>query len=280
MIIFLFLFFYQSSSIDINKKFNEVCWLTSHNAFASKKYDWVYKQQNLSIEQQLDYGVRALMIDLWWHNNQIYLLHNDINLTRLQKWSRPDKFEWLLSIIKKWLNDHPAEIITLIIESHLGKLGGKEITRLLEKNSMENFMYKPPRKNLLHGKWDTLINMIHNNTRLVMISRNIYDKIIYDDNVVIENKWEFNKNPDGDKFFKSNGSIYIFNHFKTVSSFPYSNFNSLGNIMKRINNAYKIIKKYPNFISVDFVEIGDAKYVVSIINNITSFENLTVCKKN
>ena len=257
--------------INMNKKFNQVCWLTSHNSFTSSKYNWIYNQQSQSIEDQLEYGVRGLMIDLWWYNNEIYMLHGEIKLTRLQKWSKPNKFEWLLPIIKKRLDDNPTEIITLILESYLDTTGGTEIMKLLKKYDMNTLLYNPPRQQLLRNQWDRIGDMISNNTRLVMISRNIYDKVIYDSGVVIENKWE--NNDSGDKFFRSIGNIFIFNHFKKVSFHPYKIYNSFSNIMRRMINAHKIINKFPNYVSVDFSQIGDAKNVVDFLNDNPTFAN-------
>jgi len=271
MLLLIILLYNNCKAININKNFNQVCWLTTHNSFASSTYNWVYNQQSLSIEDQLDYGVRALMIDLWWHNNQIYMLHGGIHLSRIQKWSKIDTFEKLLIDIKKWLDNNPNEIVTLIIESYLNTTGGNEIMRLLKKNDMDKMLYNPSRIQLLNNKWNKISDMIANNTRLVIMSRNIYDQVIYDDDVIIENDWSDNE--DGDKFFKTNGNIYIFNHFKKASLHPYKKYNSFTHIMQRMINAYKIIHKFPNFLAVDFVQVGDSKKVVEFLNTNPTFTN-------
>lgn len=251
--------------VPLTKKYNEICFLTSHNAFASSAYGYFITSQTLSIPEQLQYGVRALMIDLWWHNNEIYMLHGGYGATMFQKTGQPEKFEWLLIGIKNWLAENPNEILTLILESYLGNTGGIEIRRLLEKHNIT--IYNPSRQKLVIGEWDTLADMIAIDQRLVMMSREYHDGVIYDDNVVIENTWDYKNNIRGDKFFKRTGSIYVFNHF-TTDLLPslYTSFNSENNIMDRMNNAYQNISMYPNFLAVNYIQYGDAIKVVNYLN--------------
>src|SRR5579872_4852233 len=67
--------------VPLTKKYNEVSFLTTHNAFASSAYGYFITSQTLSIPEQLQYGVRALMIDLWWYDNEIYMLHGGYGAT-------------------------------------------------------------------------------------------------------------------------------------------------------------------------------------------------------
>lgn len=50
--------------IDSHRRYDQVTFLTAHNAFAATQEGWVYAQQALSIPNQLLFGVRALMLDI------------------------------------------------------------------------------------------------------------------------------------------------------------------------------------------------------------------------
>lgn len=51
-------------AIPNDRRYDQASYLTAHNAFAATAAGWAYAEQSLSIKQQLDYGVRALMLDI------------------------------------------------------------------------------------------------------------------------------------------------------------------------------------------------------------------------
>ena len=57
-----------------SKYYNEVCWLTSHNSFAYRdplfEKKLIRANQSINIEEQLQYGVRSFMIDLYYDQNR------------------------------------------------------------------------------------------------------------------------------------------------------------------------------------------------------------------
>lgn len=50
--------------IDPLRRYDQVTFLTSHNAFTSSEDGWLYAQQVLSVPNQLNFGVRGLMLDI------------------------------------------------------------------------------------------------------------------------------------------------------------------------------------------------------------------------
>ena len=57
-----------------NRKFNEIAYLTTHNAFNSSQDNFLFPNQNFNITSQLNNGVRALMIDVYdffWNPNSL-----------------------------------------------------------------------------------------------------------------------------------------------------------------------------------------------------------------
>lgn len=63
---------------DKRLRFDQVCYLCSHNAYANKEEGFKSHQQETSIKKQMnDHGVRSLMLDTWWFQGDVYLCHED-----------------------------------------------------------------------------------------------------------------------------------------------------------------------------------------------------------
>ena len=67
------------------RRYDEHAWLTTHNAHAAYAYEVLYAQQSQSITEQLQGGVRALMLDVYkWDNplgdEDVYLCHGNCDI--------------------------------------------------------------------------------------------------------------------------------------------------------------------------------------------------------
>jgi hypothetical protein len=131
--------------------------------------------------------------------------------------------------------------------------------------------------NYLHSQnslspWPTLQTMINSNKRLVVLSdksdeTSIHDWYHYIWDFAVENNYgdincDFNRGNPSNKLF-------IYNHFvtssigsvtesKRVNSNPY--------FLNYVTECQFLKNKFPNFITVDFYEIGDALEVVNQLN--------------
>ena len=67
-----------NGSIDsCNKRYDEVAYLTTHNAFNSRQDSFLFPNHNTNIEAQLNSGVRALMIDVYDDNGISVVYHGN-----------------------------------------------------------------------------------------------------------------------------------------------------------------------------------------------------------
>ena len=57
-------FYAVDNDIDAKRRYDQVTFMTSHNAFSVTTEGWIYAQQALSIPLQLQLGVRGLMLDI------------------------------------------------------------------------------------------------------------------------------------------------------------------------------------------------------------------------
>ncbi|MDA8904551.1 phosphatidylinositol-specific phospholipase C domain-containing protein [Flavobacteriaceae bacterium] len=272
--IFSFLYFITfnfygqcNGSYDLcNKRYNEVAYLTTHNAFNSKQDRYFFPNQKTNITEQLNNGVRGLMIDVYDDNESIVVYH-------AYKFLGSQPLSVYLNDIKDFLDNNPNEILTIILETYTSS------------NAIENEISKVGLLEYLHTQdvnslWPKLQMMIDSNKRLVILS----DKNDANENqswyhymwdFAVENKYgqincEFNRgNPEN--------SLFIFNHFITSLTGNKDNANKVNSFkyfMNHITKCKDLKNKFPNFITVDFYEIGESLDVVCKLNTIGFTRNL------
>jgi hypothetical protein len=56
---------FNDASLPEDRRFDQVTFVTAHNAFTASRDGWIYAQQELTIPQQLRLGVRGLMLDIY-----------------------------------------------------------------------------------------------------------------------------------------------------------------------------------------------------------------------
>tara|TARA_B110000444_G_scaffold223726_1_gene226485 strand:- start:86 stop:919 length:834 start_codon:yes stop_codon:yes gene_type:complete len=249
-----------------NKRYNEVAYLTTHNAFNSKQDRYLFPNQKTNITEQLNNGVRGLMIDVYEDNESIVVYH-------AYKFLGSQPLSVYLNDIKYFLDNNPNEILTIILETYTSS------------NAIENEISKVGLLEYLHTQdvnslWPKLQMMIDSNKRLVILS----DKNDANENqswyhymwdFAVENKYgqincEFNRgNPEN--------SLFILNHFITSLTGNKDNANKVNSFkyfMNHITKCKDLKNKFPNFITVDFYEIGESLDVVSKLNTIEFIRNL------
>ena len=242
-----------------NKRYNEVAYLTTHNAFNSKQDRFLFPNQKSNIAEQLNNGVRALMIDVYDDNGSTVVYH-------AYKFLGSQPLSVYLNDIKYFLDNNPNEILTLILETYTSS------------NAIENEINKVGLLKYLHTQdvnslWPKLQIMIDSNKRLVILSdKNDGNEkqswYHYMWNFAVENKYgeincEFNRG-------SPENSLFIFNHFITSLTGNKDNANKVNSfkyLMNHITNCKDLKNKFPNFITVDFYEIGESIDVVSKLNS-------------
>lgn len=68
--------------VDANRPYSKNCFLMAHNAHASKANGFVYFQQELSVAELLDRGVRGLNVDVRLEGTDVFQVHGTMNETR------------------------------------------------------------------------------------------------------------------------------------------------------------------------------------------------------
>lgn len=242
-----------------NKRYDEIAYLTTHNAFNSAAEGFsVLPNQTQSVSAQLNAGVRGLMLDVYDDNgtSMVYHVYAFIGSKPLSNF---------LNTIKTFLDNNPNEVVTIILECYTS---ANAIENDMNQSGLSGYLYTHPALT----SWPTLQTMINNNKRLVIFSDKndaspsqgwyhyVWDEA-FENPYSAANSGEFSCQVN-----RGNGSndLFILNHFitpanatdaQTVNTNPY--------FLNRAQQCQQERGKFPNFITVDFYELGDALAVVN-----------------
>ena len=250
-----------------SKQYNEVAYLTTHNAFNSDEDGLLFPNQTYNIASQLNDGVRGLMIDVYDHFGTPTAYHSIFALGTIP-------LSDIFNNIKTFLDNNPNEIITIILECYVT---ANDIEDEINQSGLSNYLYEH------NSTWSTLQNMIDNDNRLVIFSdvddanssqnwyHYIWDYAVethYSVGAINDFTCDFNR---GDPI----NDLFIFNHFVTDATLGYGLYNESNDVnsnpffINRALNCQNQTNKFPNFVTIDYYELGDGLAVVDQLNSVT-----------
>lgn len=294
--------------------YNEMTFLTAHNAHASKAYGWVYRQQNITYTQMLDtYGVRGIMLDVHPYKNDAYLCHGSCQVVSKFQRSAFDlvrslfrdtnyqKLSDALNEIKIWINKNKTEVVTIFLENYVDDALIQDVL----KNTIKDYIFTADdlasyREKNKKEDWPTLGYLRKNNKRIICfnekkagsLQQDATSRLFFDtyDHIIESN---FGSTEEGICLQRAESAknsnipryLYLFNFFSYPSQESDAKINnskaSLIRAFRRCSashadsNAIVVPQdKKPNFIALDFVDIGDGAEIVKILNEKTLAEVL------
>ncbi len=156
-------------------RLDQISYVTAHNAFANPAEGFgVYFQQNATVLELLNRGIRGLMLDIHWNKElpegpRVDLCHGDPNLPGVAGCQGGPLRNGLIKI-QNWLNAHPKEFIMINFEDYVGPEASDRVIDSVP--GLSKLILKPgdwnPHK--YAGKWPTLEWMQKNNKRLLFFS--------------------------------------------------------------------------------------------------------------
>ena len=250
-----------------SKRFNEVAYLTTHNAFNAEDQGYSFPNQNKGLTDQLNDGVRGVMLDVYLFSGVASVYHGSSLLG-----SEPLSSN--LIEIKDFLDSNPNEIVTIILECYVS---ANVIESELDDVGLLNYLYTKPSG----SDWDFLQDMINNNQRLVVLTDKNDASLgqewyHYAWDHCVETHYSVNNINSFTNDFNRGDSIndlFIFNHFVTdpLLGIGMSSESSIVNeyifLMPRIQQHYNEKGKFPNFVTLDFYDLGQGKVVVDSLNS-------------
>ncbi len=307
----LLFFFRGVSSLDVwilpdeNIRYNATCFLTSHNAFANFNEGWGrYMMQTWSIEEQLDHGVRGLMLDVFNADGSIVMCHGGCGpLQTVQKGVRKSiyslfekheykRFSETLKVVKEWVERHPAEIVTIFLENRVDIQKLNDEIKSVEGLAPFVLTLREWDPADYQGSWPRLAWMRNTNKRIVIFNEDktgsglkMYGEPVlkkylfyYGWHYIIESQYgtvdpdkACVERTDSQEYRNIRRTIYVLNFFRTLA----------GPLAQSVtDNSYEMLKKTvqlcqsrnlahgktPNFIALDFVEEGNAIKLINELN--------------
>jgi hypothetical protein len=247
-------------------RYNQVSYLTAHNAFNAGDDGFSLPNQNQGLTGQLNGGVRALMLDVYNEGGVPTVYHGFALLGTAPLTDN-------LTEIKNFLDSNPNEIATIIFESYVD-------ANMMESAFSDVGLLPYLHEQTLGNQWPTLQQMIDAGTQLVVLtdsddaspSQGWYH-YVWD--FAVETGFSNNSPSDFSCDFNRGDSInelFILNHFVTNAVVGTGNpdqsaiVNAYDYFYPRAINCWNEKQKFPNFPTVDFYELGETKRVVDSIN--------------
>ncbi len=244
-----------------DRRLDEVAYLTTHNAYSTQEEGYIAPNQTHSMKRQLVDGVRAMMLDIYDNGEfETSLCHSSCAFGE-----RP--LEAGLRDIADFLAARPANVITLILESYSS---GDQFYAALEAAGLSDRVWEPSGDTL-----PTLAELIASNTQLIVFTNRDADAFPgYLDvwSWAWDTDWNNQKLEDFDcarRRGSTENPLFILNHFLTdpvANTFLATKANTDPVLRDRVAQCQRESGKMPNYIAVDFYEIGNTIDVVDELN--------------
>lgn len=256
----------NGSSTLCGKRYDQVAYVTTHNAFNAEEDGFNLPNHTYGITRQLNDGVRGLMIDVYDENGVATVYHSVSILGTTP-------LESNLTEIKDFLDANPNEVVTIIFECYADFV-------LVEEAFINTDLLPYVHEQESDDPWPTLQEMIDADKRLVVLSDRDdapagEDWYHYVWEYAVETPFSNNSNSDFTcEFNRGNpdNGLFILNHFATDPNLGIgrTDLSELANefdfFYNRADECWNTLGKFPNFLTIDFHELGDVFEVADSVN--------------
>lgn len=248
-----------------DRGFDQVTLAMTHNAMSNAEAGWLLPNQNFGITRQLQDGIRGMMLDTYEEDGQLWLCHAYCALGRQPLVDG-------LSEIAAFLSANPDEVVSIIFENYITNA---QTAEAFAQSGLIDFVYTHEAE-----PWPTLRALIEDGTRLIAFQ----EKLPPDPEVPwLMNIWDhagetpFSFSAPEDFVCDPNrgdpaNPLFLLNHFLTgpyggsVEMAEMVNYNPL--FIDRARQCEREWNALPNFVAVDFYDIGDIFDVVDALNGL------------
>jgi hypothetical protein len=253
------------------RRYDEVAYATTHNAYSVDAEGFVAANQHEGIPRQLQDGVRAMMLDVKEDAGALALCHGPCGIGR-----RP--LDDALVELRTFLDANPREVLTLQLESYVT---GAAVAEAFARTGLVRYAYTPATPTP-GAPWPTLGEMVAAGTRLVTF---------YEDGRSVAGEgapaWylplfrhSFDtpfgvRTPEDLTCVVKRGSptaaLFTLNHFLSLpNSTPeaVARVNTNPFLVERALECQRTFGRIPNFVAVDFYDVGDLLAAVRTLNGL------------
>ncbi|XP_044489547.1 PI-PLC X domain-containing protein At5g67130 [Mangifera indica] len=242
--------------------FNKYAFLTTHNSFArTGKPRLAFPNQEDSIIQQLNNGVRALMLDTYDFKGDIWLCHSFNGKCFEFNAFQPARDAF--NEIEAFLSANPSQIVTLILEDYVETPNG--LTKVFNESGLMKYWF-PVSKMPQNGQdWPLVKDMVASNQRLLVFtskkSKQDTEGIAYQWNYMVENQYGNDGTEPGvcsnrgesAKLDDKTKSLVLVNHFGSAPFKQLSCVENSEDLIDMLNTCYgQAGNRWANFVAVNY----------------------------
>ncbi|XP_072952008.1 PI-PLC X domain-containing protein At5g67130 [Typha angustifolia] len=263
----------QFTLVNNSLPFNKYAFLTTHNSFAisgEPSHTGVPRvtltNEEDSVTRQLNNGVRALMLDTYDFEDDVWLCHSTggecYDITA---------FEPAIDTMKEieaFLSTNPSEIITLILEDYVQAPNG--LTKVFNESGLLKYWF-PVSSMPQNGKdWPLVSNMVASNQRLIVFtsirSKEDIEGIAYQWNYMVETQYGDDGMEAGNCFNRAESAhlndtskpLILVNYFPSVPIKTTTCKHNSADLIDMLNTCYSAANnRWANFVAVDFYKRSD-----------------------
>lgn len=282
-----------------SRQFSNVTFIGAHDSYAVGPTSRFGANQELTVKDQLDSGIRALQIQGHKSSNSggsgISLCHTSCTILN------GGTLEDYLSNVTDWVKTNPNDVISIFIANN-DNLPATQWDQGFSSSGLKSYTYAPGGQKLAKKNWPTLQDMISNNHRVVVFMD--YETDIGNVNYILpefKNVWEnpydqtktpFNCTPDRIDG-NANSMMYLTNHFldqekellgqsfSTPDVDRLNTTNGIASVLQDTNSCAQDHGSYPTFVLVDFFEQGNGSVfeAAAQMNNV-NFNGASISTSN
>jgi hypothetical protein len=235
----------------------------THNAMSNAEAGWISPNQNFGITRQLSDGVRGMMLDTYEEDGELLLCHV-ICLAGSQPLVEG------LEEITVFLEANPEEVVSIIFETYITHA---QTAGAFEDSGLIDFVYAHE----VGDPWPTLGELIEADTRVVVFQGETQEAEFPWLMNMWDHAWETPyafSTPEDFVCDVNRGDpanpLFLFNHFLTAPLGGNPDFAEMVNynplFIDRVRECEEENDDFPNFVAVDFYDIGDLLDVVDALN--------------
>ncbi|KAL0540642.1 hypothetical protein IC582_020652 [Cucumis melo] len=253
--------------------FNKYAYLSTHNSFAIEGEPSqtgvprvTLNNQEDTISQQLNNGVRAFMLDTYDFLGDVWLCHSFGG-----KCYNYTAFEPALNTLKEieaFLEANTEEIVTLILEDYVQSPNG--LTKVFTNAGLKKFWFPITNMPKNGEDWPRVSDMVANNQRLLVFTSNntkeAAEGIAYQWNYMVENQYGNDGMKEGScsnrgessRLDDKGKSLILMNYFPTVPLKIEACVDNSKNLLGMLQTCHGAAgNRWPNFVAVDFYKRSD-----------------------
>ncbi|KAK2413161.1 PI-PLC X domain-containing protein [Trifolium repens] len=258
----------QFKLINNSLPFNKYAFLTTHNAFSIEgepSHTGVPRiteiNQEDNITQQLNNGVRALMLDTYDFDGDVWLCHSFGG--KCHDFTAFEPAIDTLKEIEAFLSANHNEIMTIILEDYVDTPNG--LTKVFTQAGLMKYWFPLASMPKDGGNWPLVSDMVAKNQRLLVFTskraKEQSEGIAYQWNYMVENQYGDGGMKEGNcpnraespPLNDTSKSLVLVNYFRSFPLKPLSCEDNSGGLINMLHTCYGASgNRWANFVAVDF----------------------------